>query len=146
MFVLYFNDGNYDPTKNSLDEYYMPLVEIKHFNALIDNKPSVKNKQEANERLIKMSKNNYYKTGKLLDYLHHQKHYKLISINLSRQTNASIFWQINFKGKLEEDDCNCLDSKEVQYQETDKLNQFKRSRAIFAFEMIQSLKYFQKVL
>ena len=39
----------------------------------------------------KCQKNNYYKTGKLLDYLHHQKHYKLISINLSRQTNASIF-------------------------------------------------------
>ena len=85
MFVLSFNNGNYDPTKNSLDEYYMPLVEIKHFNALIDNKPSVKNKQEANERLIKMSKNNYHTTGKLLDYLHHQKRSKLISIDLSRQ-------------------------------------------------------------
>ena len=27
------------PTRNSFDEYYMPLVEIKDFNALINNKP-----------------------------------------------------------------------------------------------------------
>ena len=39
----------------------MPLVEIKYFNALIDNKPffdqPVKNKQEAYEKLIEMSRN-----------------------------------------------------------------------------------------
>ena len=39
----------------------MPLVEIKHFNTLIDNKPffdqSVKSKQEANKKLLEMSKN-----------------------------------------------------------------------------------------
>ena len=37
----------------------MPLVEIKDFNALIDNKsffgPPVKNKQEAYEKLVEMS-------------------------------------------------------------------------------------------
>ena len=40
----------------------MPLVEIKDFNALIDNKPSfgrpVKNKHEAYEKLVEMSRNN----------------------------------------------------------------------------------------
>ena len=39
MFVLSFRDGNDDPTRNSFDKYYMPLVEIKDFNTLIDNKP-----------------------------------------------------------------------------------------------------------
>ena len=39
MFVLSFKNGNDNPTKDSFDEYYMPLVEIKDFNALIDNKP-----------------------------------------------------------------------------------------------------------
>ena len=37
----------------------MPLVEIKDFNVLIDNKsffgPPVKNKQEAHEKLVEMS-------------------------------------------------------------------------------------------
>ena len=50
-----------------------------------------------------MSRNNYYTTGNLLDYLYHQKYYKLIGIDLSRQINMSIPQQINFKGKLEED-------------------------------------------
>ena len=36
-FVLSFKNGINDPTRNSFDEYYMALVEIKDFNALIDN-------------------------------------------------------------------------------------------------------------
>ena len=68
----------------------MPLVEIKYFNALIDNKPffdqAIKNKQQAYEKLIEMSINDYYyTTGNLLDYLCHQKYYKLVGIDLSRQ-------------------------------------------------------------
>ena len=51
-----------------------------------------------------MSRNNDYTTGNLLDYLYDQKYYKLIGINLSRQTNTTIPQQINFVGKLEEDD------------------------------------------
>ena len=50
-----------------------------------------------------MSWNNDY-TGNLLDYLYHQKYYKLIGIDLLRQTNTSIHQQTNFVGKLEEDD------------------------------------------
>ena len=51
----------------------MLLVKIKDFNALIDNKSffdePVKNKQEAYEKRIEMSKNNDYTTGNLLDYV-----------------------------------------------------------------------------
>ena len=39
LFVLSFENSFIDPTRNSFDEYYIPLVEIKNFNALIDNKP-----------------------------------------------------------------------------------------------------------
>ena len=57
--VLSFKNDDNDPTKNYFDKYYMPLVEIKDFNALIDNKsffgPPVKNKQEAYEKLVEMS-------------------------------------------------------------------------------------------
>ena len=51
-----------------------------------------------------MSKNNDYTTGNLLDYSHHQSYFKLIGINLSRQKNRCILQQINFVGKLDEDD------------------------------------------
>ena len=51
-----------------------------------------------------MSRNNDYTTGNVLDYLYHQNYYKLIGIDLSRQTNRSIPQQIYFTGKLKEDD------------------------------------------
>ena len=40
----------------------------------------------------------------ILDYFCHQKYYKLIGIELSKQTHTSIPQQINCVGKLEEDD------------------------------------------
>ena len=36
--------------------------------------------------------------------MYHQKCYKLIGIDLIRQTNTNILWQINFTGKFEEID------------------------------------------
>ena len=92
LFVLSFKNGNNDPTRDSFNKYHMRLVEIKDLNVLIDNEPffdqPVRNKQEAYEKLIKMSRNDYYNTGNFLDYLYYQKYYKLIGIDLSRQTNT----------------------------------------------------------
>ena len=39
LFVLSFENGNDNPTRDSFDRYYMSLIEIKDFNKLIDNKP-----------------------------------------------------------------------------------------------------------
>ena len=56
MFLLSFKNGNNDTAGDSFEKYYTLLVEIKDFNALIDNKlffdQPVKNKQEAYEKLI----------------------------------------------------------------------------------------------
>ena len=58
LFVLSFKNGNDDVTGNYFDKYYMSSVEIKDFNVLSNNKsffdPSVKNKQEAYEKLLEM--------------------------------------------------------------------------------------------
>ena len=66
----------------------MPLVELKDSNALIDSKPffdqTRKNKQEAHEKLVEISRNNDDTTGNLLDYLYHKNYYKLIGVDLSR--------------------------------------------------------------
>ena len=47
--------------RDSFDKYNMPFVEIKDFNALIDNKPffdqPVKSKQKAHQKRIEMSRN-----------------------------------------------------------------------------------------
>ena len=108
LFVLSFKNRNDDPTRDSFVKYYMPLVEITDINTLIDNIPffdqPVKSKQKAYEKLIEMSRNNYYTTGNVLDHLYHQKYYKLIGISSSGQRNMSIPQQSNFRGKLEEYD------------------------------------------
>ena len=56
---------------------------------LIDGKPFFgilfKNKEEAYEQIIQMSKNNDYATGNLLDDEYFKDHYQLIAIDLSKQ-------------------------------------------------------------
>ena len=67
---------------------------------------SVKNKDEAYEKIMSTSKINDYTTRNLLDYEYFSKHYKLIAIDLSKQTeleNPELRQQINFIGKLEDD-------------------------------------------
>ena len=86
LFVLSFKNDNDDPTRNYFDEYYMSLVEIKDFNASVDHKlflsHPVKKKQEEYEKLIEMSRNDDYTTGKILVFSYHQNYYKLIGIDL----------------------------------------------------------------
>ena len=86
LFVLSFENEN---ERTSFSKYYVPKVEIKDFDVLIDRKPffeiSVKNKEEEYEQIIEMSKNNNYTTGNLLDYEYFKDHYKLIAIDLSKQ-------------------------------------------------------------
>ena len=65
----------------------------------------VKNKEEAYEAIIEMSKSNDYTTGNLLDYEYFKDHYKLITIELGKQIeleNPDLKQQINFTGRLEE--------------------------------------------
>ena len=51
-----------------------------------------------------MSNINDYITGNLLDFAYFKKNYRLIAINLSKQTKLKDPKQINFVGKLEKDD------------------------------------------
>ena len=77
---------------------------------LIDGKSSfnvpVKNKEEAYEENMSISKNNDYTNGNLLDYEYFSKHHKLIARDLSKQIeleNPDLRQQSNFIGKLEDD-------------------------------------------
>ena len=73
-----------------IEHYFQRSVEIKDFNVLIDGKiffdASIKNKEEIYKAIIEMSKNSDYTTGNLLDYEYFSNHYKLIAIDLSKQT------------------------------------------------------------
>ena len=86
LFVLSFENKE---DRTSFSKYYVPKVEIKGFNVLIDGKSffdvPVKKKEEAYEKIMSINKNNDYMTGNLLDYEYFSKHYKLIAIDLSKQ-------------------------------------------------------------
>ena len=106
IFVLLFENKE---DRTSFSKYYVPKVEIKDFNLLIDGKSffdvPVKNKEKAYEKMMSISKNNDYATGNLLDYEYFSKHYKLIAIDVSKQIeleNSDLRQKFNFIGKLED--------------------------------------------
>ena len=105
MFVLaYANEDD----RTSYSKYYVPNVEIKNYNVIIDGKPffelSVKNVEETYQKIIDMGYNDDYTVGNLIDFEYFKEHYKLIAIDLSKQKELEqdIVQQINFIGSLEQ--------------------------------------------
>ena len=106
LFVLSFTRDNESDIRDSFSVYYVPNVKIKDFNVLIDWNSffdlPVKNEEEAYEKIIDMSNNNDYTTGNLLDFAYFKKNYKLIAIDLSKQTKLKDPQQISFIAKPDE--------------------------------------------
>ena len=104
LFVLSFARTNAGDNRDSFADYYVPNVEIKDFNVLIDGKSffdlPVKNEEEACEKIMDMSNNNDYITGNLLDFVYFKRNYRLIAIDLSKQTKLKDRHQISFIGRL----------------------------------------------
>ena len=88
MFVLSFEN---EEDRIFYSRHYVPNVQIKYFNVLIDGKSffdmPIKNEEKTYEQIIEktMGKNNDYTTGNLLDYEYFLRHCKLIAINLSKK-------------------------------------------------------------
>ena len=63
--------------RDSLSHYYVPNIEIKDFNVLIDGKSffdlPVRKEEEAYKKIIEMSNNNDNTTGNLLDFAYYKK-------------------------------------------------------------------------
>ena len=109
LFVLSFErTEDHKDYRDSFIHYYVPKVQIKDFNVLIDGRSffdfPVKNEEEAYEKIIDRSNNNNYTTGNLLDFAYYKDNYKLIAIDLSKQTKIKDPQQINFLGKIEGQD------------------------------------------
>ena len=104
LFVLSFPRNNNTDSRYSFSNYYVPKVKVNDFNVLIDGKSffdlPVKNEEEAYEKIIDMSNNNDYTTGNLLDFAYFKENYRLIAIDLSKQTKLKDPQQISFIGKL----------------------------------------------
>ena len=98
-FALSFPRNNNTDSRYSFSNYYVPKVKVNDLSVLIDGKSfldlSVKNDEEAYEKIIDMSNNSDYTTGNLLDYAYYKKHYRLIAIDLSKQTKLKDPQQIS---------------------------------------------------
>ena len=88
LFVLAFEN---DDDRTSDDEYYLPTVEIKDYNIMINgenvfDQPIKKNKVTyENIRKIATGQGDDYTTGCLLDYSYFPDTYKIIAVDLSKQ-------------------------------------------------------------
>ena len=73
--------------QHSFYKYHMPTVDIKSFNALIDNGPFFTTQLKQTRSIAElevMVRNIGYTTKNVLRYLYHQPYNKLIGIDLSR--------------------------------------------------------------
>ena len=85
MFVLSFERIEESNVKNDnrdyFSHYYVLNVEIKDFDVLINGKGffdlPVKTKEEAYEKIIRISKNNDCTTDNLLDFVYFKENYRL---------------------------------------------------------------------
>ena len=59
-------------------------------------------KKKLTRKLLSWAKNNDCTTGNLLDFAYFKENYRLIAIDLSKQTKLKDPQQINFIGKLED--------------------------------------------
>ena len=94
-----------------MKKYYLPNVEIKDYNVMIDGKnvfdQPVKNDKVTYEniRKIAIGQGDDYTTGCLLDYTYFKKYYKIIAIDLNKQqaldADPKAIQQINFRANLD---------------------------------------------
>ena len=108
LFVLSFENEN-DRTSHS--NYYLPKVEIKDYNVMIDGRNFFDQpinsdlKTYENIRKIATGQGDDYTTGCLLDYSYFKDYYKMIAIDLSKQqvldADPRAIQQINFTANLD---------------------------------------------
>ena len=111
LFVLSFENEN---GRTSHSTYYLPKVEIKDYNVMIDGKNffdqpiNSMNKTYENIGKIAIGQGDDYTTGCLLDYTYFKENYKMIAIDLSKQQALDLdpraIHQTNFTANLDEDD------------------------------------------
>ena len=108
LFVLAFEN---DTQRISHSGYYLPNVEIKNYNVVINGEnffdQPIKNNKVTYENIRKIAtgQGDDYTTGCLLDYPYFKDSYKMIAIDLSKQqaldADPRAIQQINFTANLD---------------------------------------------
>ena len=108
LFVLAFED---DAQRTAHDSYYLPTVEIKDYNIMINGEnffdQPIKNNKVTYENIRKIAtdQGDDYTTGCLLDYSYFADTYKMIAVDLRKQqaldADPRAIQQINFTANLD---------------------------------------------
>ena len=108
LFVLAFEN---DDDRTSDDQCYLPTVEIKDYNIMINGEnffdQPIKNNKVTYENIRKIAtgQGDDYTTGCLLDYSYFADTYKMIAVDLSKQqaldADPRAIQQINFTANLD---------------------------------------------
>ena len=108
LFVLAFEN---DDDSTSFEEYYLPTVEIKDYNIMINGEnvfdEPIKNNNVTYENIRKIAtgQGDDYTTGCLLDYSYFADTYKMIAVDLGKQqaldADPREIQQINFTANLD---------------------------------------------
>ena len=107
LFVMAYNRANGQPTRNGRQKYYLPRIDLKKYNVVIDRRNFYDNPIESDIEKYRELKKVMIEKGEdytLLDYNYFDKHYKLVVADLSKQKELDVdpraIQQIEFKYML----------------------------------------------
>ena len=105
-----------DMIKTYNQKYYLPRIDLKKYNVIIDGRNFYVNPIESDVekyrelKKVMIGKGEYYTTGSLLDYDYIKKNYQLVAVDLSKQKELAAdpraIQQIEFKYMLETNSIN----------------------------------------
>ena len=111
LFLMAYNRAAGQATRDGQRKYYLPRIDLKKYNVIIDGRNFYDNPIESDIekytelRKVMIGKAEDYSTGSLLDYNYFNKHYKLVAVNLSKQkeldADPRAIQQIELKYMLE---------------------------------------------
>ena len=91
LFDMAYNRANGQPTRNGQRKYYLPKIDLKKYNVIIDGRNFYDNPIESDLekyrelKKVMIRKGEGYTTGSLLDFNYFNEHYKLVAVDLSKQ-------------------------------------------------------------
>ena len=108
--MAYSREDDNQATRNGQRKYYLPRIDLKKYNVIIDGRNFYDNPIESDIekyrelQKVMIGKGEDYTTGSLLDYNYFKEHYKLVAVDLSKQkeldADPRAIQQIEFKYML----------------------------------------------
>ena len=99
--MVYSRAVSNEATRNGQQKYYLPRIDLKKYNVIIDGRSFYDNPVESDIekyrelKNVMIGKGEDYTAGSLLDYDYFKKNYELVAVDLhaigNKQIKASIF-------------------------------------------------------